>query len=60
MPAGVVEREDDAALTPGAGLPREGGEQFDEERLGEAGREILEVSPLVGCMKAITWSHRYR
>ena len=40
VPAGVVEHEDDAAAAPRPGLPREGGEQRFEERLGEAGGEI--------------------
>jgi hypothetical protein len=40
MPARVVEREDDAALAPGAGLAGEGGERSGEEGFREAGREI--------------------
>src|SRR3982751_3662103 len=40
MPAGVVEHEDDAALAARTGLAGEGGEQFGEERLGEAAAEI--------------------
>src|SRR3712207_3531248 len=39
-PAGVVEREDDAALASRAALAGEGGEQFGEEGLGEAAAEI--------------------
>ena len=42
MPAGVVEHEDAAAVAAGAGLAREGGEQFGKEGLGEAGAEIPE------------------
>ena len=40
VPAGIVEREHDAALAPGARLLREGGEQRGEERLGDAVGEI--------------------
>ena len=40
MPAGVVQHEDDVALAPRAGLPREGGEQRLEEGLREAAGEI--------------------
>ena len=40
VPARVVEHEDDDALVPGAGLAREGFEQFDEERLVDAVREV--------------------
>src|SRR5215207_8272680 len=40
VPAGVVEHEDDVALAPGAGFPREAGEQRLEEGLGEAAAEI--------------------
>ena len=39
VPAGIVEHQDDVALAPGAGLPGEGGEQFREEGLRQAGRE---------------------
>ena len=40
VPAGIVEGEDNDAVAPGAGLPREGFEQFGEERLVDAVREI--------------------
>src|SRR4051812_26709737 len=40
MPAGIVEHKDDAALAAGAGLTREGGEQFGKEGLREAAAEI--------------------
>jgi hypothetical protein len=40
VPAGVVQHEDDVALAPRAGLPREVGEQRLEERLREAACEI--------------------
>ena len=40
MPAGVVEHEDDVALTARPGLAGEGGEQRLEEGFREAGREI--------------------
>src|SRR5215213_8736593 len=40
MPAGVVGREDDAALAARTGLAREGGGQFGGEGLREAAAEI--------------------
>lgn len=38
VPAGIVEGENNDALAPGAGLPREGFEQFGKERLVDAVR----------------------
>src|SRR5215213_9741601 len=44
MPAGIVEHEDNAAITACAGLAGEGGEQFGEEGFREAAAEIPDRS----------------
>src|SRR5215212_10373592 len=44
MPAGIVEHEDNAAITACAGLAGEGGEQFGEEGFREAAAEVPDRS----------------
>jgi hypothetical protein len=44
VPAGVVEHEDDVAFAPGAGLPREAGEQRLDWPVGVLGRALRDPS----------------
>ena len=54
VPTGIVELEEDDAITPGAGCLREGCEQLGEERLVDAVRHYQTVSPVAGATKAMT------